>query len=53
MLSGVPLALNLAALGVAAAAGLTSTAGLLGALCAANLLATGVRFAVLRRAMGS
>ncbi|MCB1038420.1 MAG: glycosyltransferase family 2 protein [Acidimicrobiales bacterium] len=53
VLSGVPLALNLAALGVAAAAGLTSTAGLLGALCAANLLATGVRFAVLRRAMGS
>lgn len=51
-LSLLPLGLSLGALAVAAAAGITSTAGLLVALTAANLLASAVRFAGLRRSMG-
>jgi len=51
-LSLLPLVLDLAALAVAAAAGITSTAGLLVALTLANALATAVRFVGLRRSMG-
>lgn len=52
-LSVLPVVLDLVALGLAAAAGVTSTLGLLAALTAANALATTVRFLGLRRAMGS
>ena len=48
----LPLGLDLVALAVAAAAGITSTAGLLVALTVANGLATAARFAGLRRSMG-
>ncbi|HWJ62951.1 MAG TPA: glycosyltransferase [Acidimicrobiales bacterium] len=51
-LSLLPLVLDLGALAVAAAAGITSTAGLLVALTLANALATAVRFVGLRRSMG-
>ena len=51
-LSLLPLVLDLAALAVAAAAGITSTAGLLVALTLANALTTAVRFVGLRRSMG-
>jgi putative flippase GtrA len=52
-LSLLPLGLDLGALAVAAAAGVTSTLGLLVALTAANAAATAVRFVGLRRSMGS
>ncbi len=52
-LSLLPLALDLAALVLAATAGITSTLGLLAALTVANALATTVRFVGLRRAMAS
>lgn len=51
-ISLLPLALDLVALAAAAAAGVTSTAGLLVALTVANALATAVRFIGLRRSMG-
>lgn len=51
-LSVVPLALDLAAVAAATAAGITSTLGLIAALTIANLLATSVRFVALRRSMG-
>jgi putative flippase GtrA len=51
-LSVLPLVLDLGALAVAAAAGVTSTLGLIVALTAANALATAVRFVGLRRSMG-
>ena len=51
-LAVLPLALDLGALGLALAAGITSTLGLLAVLTIANLCATAVRFAVLRRSMG-
>ncbi|WP_426574987.1 glycosyltransferase [Aquihabitans sp. McL0605] len=50
--SALPLALDLVALAAAAAAGVTSTLGLLVALTVANGLATAVRFVGLRRSMG-
>ena len=51
-LSLLPLGLDLGALAVAAAAGVTSTIGLIAALTIANALATAVRFVGLRRSMG-
>jgi len=50
--SAVPLVGDLAALAVAAAWGITSTAGLLVLLTIANAGATALRFAALRRSMG-
>jgi putative flippase GtrA len=50
--SALPLVLDLVALAVAAAAGITSTLGLLVALTIANGLATAARFVGLRRSMG-
>lgn len=51
-LTSLPLALSLAALAMASAAGITSTIGLLVLLGAANVAASTVRFVGLRRSMG-